>query len=78
MRVPGAPGQPVPVTVHGGEMMNVVNPARGQSAGGNTVNWYGDAVFTTAGEAMSFISKMQSNARRNAASAMAGSGYVGQ
>ena len=76
-RVPGAPGQPYPAILHGGEMMNIV--PQGQSAGGgNTVNWYGDAVFTTAGEAMAFIANMQSQASRNARSAMAGAGYVGQ
>ena len=77
MQVPGASGQPVTATLHGGEMFNVVNPARGQSAGGNTVNWYGDAIFQTAGEAMAFLARMQSNAARNAASASAGGGYIG-
>jgi len=77
LRVPGAPGQPVPVTVHGGEMLNVVNPARGQSAGGNTVNWFGDAIFQTADEALAFLGQMSRNSARNAASMAAGGAYIG-
>jgi len=77
LRVPGAPGQPVPVTVHGGEMLNVVNPARGQSAGGNTVNWFGDANFMTSDAAFDFLEQMSKNNARNAASMAAGGAYIG-
>lgn len=76
LTVPGSVGQPYPVTLHGGEKFNVI-PTGGREGSGNVVNWYGDAIFTTAGEAMSFLARMQSNAARNAASAAAGGGYIG-
>jgi hypothetical protein len=75
MKVPGPTGSPTPITVHGGEMMNVV-PA-GQSGGGGGVNWYGDAIFIDSEEAMNFVASMASKNAQNAASVRAGAGYIG-
>jgi len=77
MRVPGPVGAPMPITVHGGEMMNVMPVGQSGSGSGGNVIWYGDAIFTSSGEAMDFVAQMQTRASRNAASAAAGGGYIG-
>jgi len=79
LKIPGPPGMAHPITVHGGEMMNVI-PA-GQSGGGGgggiSVSIHGPIYVDDGQDFLAVIGSMAQNAQRNAASAAAGAGYGG-
>ena len=77
LKVPGPVGAPLGITVHGGETMNVLRPGQAGGSGGGVVNWYGDAVFNNADEAMLFVARMQQNAQRGRAMMSAGGMHAG-